>query len=400
MTDRRLLTFEEHGEVLAFWSGEHVQGANLVFFDQHLDLKRIGQDQLARIRAAAISPRSLRALCKTFALQESDRFAYGSDDFLYAAAELGMFQTVVWVHPEPTALKGIDLGSILWQELSLVPGAGHEVIRSFSTGPHSASARIRGMTIIVTTLKTLRASLPDGDLRFDIDLDFFFNATLGRLVHDIDDVARVVEQVGLADHPLTLSYSIGSGHLPARYRSLGAELSTRLGRKLRAASDTLVRSGPDAAWILRQSDPELDGVRHSVQAQVSLSNEDLPIAASEYWAAIEAGDRATATAYKIGLHYLGRSDYKHALAWFERMTLPLTDSIQANALCLSALCAYRLGEYARSLDLARRSVDELPMRDEGYLIAALAEQQLRRGEAPRPPVRLALDLPRSRALQG
>src|SRR5690606_34828389 len=152
----------------------------------HLDLKRIAPDQLARVRAVA-GVGALEELHRDLPFRDDDRFAYGLDSFLYAAADLGLVERVVWGLPEPRPLTAAPLAEVLRAAQSLLPGHGHEVLASFAADDSSARARVGGLRVEATTLRRL-SRLDLRGARLDIDLDFFHGGG-PRLTHEPEAVA-------------------------------------------------------------------------------------------------------------------------------------------------------------------------------------------------------------------
>ena len=123
--------FEEHGEVLALWVERGWERERVVVFDHHLDFKRIAPAALLRLREAH-DPVALNALCRDLPTRDDDRYAFGLDDFLYAAAFLGVVREIVWVYPERRPLTDRQLARLLLSTLAMLPGHGRRSRRRFT----------------------------------------------------------------------------------------------------------------------------------------------------------------------------------------------------------------------------------------------------------------------------
>src|ERR1700730_8277566 len=128
---QKLTLFEEHGEVLAHWGRHLYRNETLVCFDHHLDLKKISETQARRLRRARADADRLRELNRDLPFRDDDRFASGLASFLYPSLMLGFISHLVWVVTESHPLSPTDLGRILWENVSLIPGHGHEALKGF-----------------------------------------------------------------------------------------------------------------------------------------------------------------------------------------------------------------------------------------------------------------------------
>src|SRR5215213_1527328 len=105
----RATLFEEHASVLPHWVANGLRDATLVCLDAHLDFHYIAPDRIARLQACS-TPAEIRRLESPHPLSPCRDYCYGIEDFLYAAAQLGIVRRLVWVAP-PHVL--VDLGATL-----------------------------------------------------------------------------------------------------------------------------------------------------------------------------------------------------------------------------------------------------------------------------------------------
>ena len=81
--------FEEHCTVLAAWQRRGLRGKTLVYLDAHLDLQRVNETRMQRLRSAP-SPEAFAALEKPDHLLPDGEYVYGLENFLYPASRLGI----------------------------------------------------------------------------------------------------------------------------------------------------------------------------------------------------------------------------------------------------------------------------------------------------------------------
>ncbi|MBH8604924.1 MULTISPECIES: tetratricopeptide repeat protein [unclassified Thermoactinomyces] len=392
MGKRTIYTFEEHGEVLAHWHETGYDNETLIYFDRHLDLKKIEKAQMRRIREQGLNRKDLRLLNRDIPFRDDDLFAYGLDNFLYATTALNLVKRVIWVYPEPKPVSVAALGHVLWDLLSLVPGHGEEVKNTFKVNPHSASAQVAGMQVEITTLRRIHKLGLDPDAKIDIDLDYFYEEK-GQIVHGVDEVVETLRREGMGNGEPTMTYSISSGFLPRSCRWLGEAVANKWGCTLRSLSRRRSSQGHaeqsmsviagkrslDRALFQRLCQDELqplEGPGWSLRALLALALSDIAEAERCYQRAVESGDRATWAAYSIGLFHMGRKQYEQAIQWFSRAEGQLVDTIQAHSLSLRALCECKSGQFERSLRTVERCLKELPLRLEAYKVGAVAAGEL------------------------
>lgn len=389
MRRREVISFEEHGEVLAHWYRSGWREETVVVLDRHLDLKRIHPRQLSRVREAARSG-SLDALNRDLPFRDDERFPYGLDNFLYAAADVGLIRRVVWVLPEERPLDARQLGAALWNALSLLPGHGHQVAATFRAGAASARATVGPLVIEATTLRRLRG-LDLVGARLDVDLDYFYNGG-ERPVHSLTDVVTAVSALGLLDEPPTMTYSIYSGFMPDSFRPLGEALSRAMGfafvpssprgRHAERSMEVIAGGSPlsdDALDALtREELLPLGGPGMALRALLCARAGRLADAEESHAQAQALGDRATWPAYELGLKFLARQQHGAAAAWLARAEGELVDTIQAHGLALRALAECKRQNFEECLALTARCLEELPLRREPYQLAEIAASRLGR----------------------
>jgi hypothetical protein len=218
----RATLFEEHASVLPHWVGNGLRDATVVCLDAHLDLRYIAPDRIARLRACR-TPAEMRKLESPHPLSPCRDFCFGNEDFLYAAAQLGIVRRLVWVAP-PHVL--VDLGATL-RALRQMEGVTPEQLDSMRRVPGGwIEGQLLGLEIAVVEWQQL-ADLPlEGPIAVDIDAGYFVRMPQARVwARPRVIITALQERLGRGLE-LTISRSVGSGFMPLRYRFLALHLAT------------------------------------------------------------------------------------------------------------------------------------------------------------------------------
>lgn len=382
--------FEEHGEVLNFWNEQNLQNEIVLVLDQHLDIKKITSFNLARIEKARNQQKSLLPLHKDVHFRDNEKFAYGIDNFLYAAGHFQMTPEIYWIYPTETPLTMAQLGHIFWSNLELIADYGQQILSTFEYTSDSVKANINNMTVHMTTLdRILKRTF--SKVVIDVDLDYFYNLDSKKLLKNFLTIAlpqlkQLIEQNTLAA-PLTFSYSCISGYLPQQFRWIGQKIADDLGVHL--INQSYFQPPQSQFWLYITGEKTINkeiyeeaadylttfgGAGQSIQSLWALQLGLISKAINHYFLAREAQDYATIAAFKIALFFMKQKDYAIAEQWFERVQIQHIDSYQVRALSLQALCAFRQQHFSKSLQLARASIQKTPLREDGYLIASLASE--------------------------
>ena len=404
MTER-ILTCEEHGEVLERWRRLGLTDATLICFDRHLDLKPLPPRALAQLDAAMAEGTSLDLLNRPLPFQDDGAFAFGLDNFLYAAIHLGFITRLIWVYPEPRPLGAGQLAEILWSRLSLISSHGDELLANFRWSESHAASRLAGVPIEVTTVRRLPVLL-DGPAWIDFDLDYFATED-GQLLEQPQAVLDILGKVDLPHQAPTMTYSVSSGFLPAAFEWVGDALASGLGMSLERVRSRVMPAARAQALagtqrrveretfeqLLAEELEPLGGAGLALAAVLATRIPDIALAEQLQARARAQGEGAYWAAYAIGLSLLESRDYAPAMRWLRRAQGQLHDTVQQHAACLEALCLARLERWSDALALATRCATRLPMRDEPVRIAAAAAAMLGdedeasrlRAAMPRPP---------------
>lgn len=224
----RATLLEEHASVLPHWVGQQRRDATLVCLDAHLDLQFIAPERIGRLRACG-SAQELAALESAHPLSPLRDACYGTEDFLYAAAQLGVVGRLVWVAP-PHVLGGIEASL---RSLRQTEGVTPEDLASFQRMPGGwIEGRLLGVPLAVGEWQHLVAMRLQEPVLVDVDTSYFVEVPVKRVwAHPRTVLAALRQWLG-DDFELTVARSVGTGGVPLRHRFL-ADLLAALweGRK-------------------------------------------------------------------------------------------------------------------------------------------------------------------------
>lgn len=391
--NHRIYFHEEHGEVLETWRCLGYTNVDLLYFDRHLDLKCISDAAMFRISENFDAKISLTELNRQYPFQDFELYPYGLDNFLYPAIKLGMLKTITWVYPEPDHLTVNELGKILIDQLSLIPGTGAGVKASYRESKHYAAVQIFNVELHITTLRRLSREWISTDIIVDIDLDYF-GLENGELLHSIEEVAATLNQLNLARKVNTLTYSISSGFMAESLRCLGqtfieltsSEAVVISSRRPTASSSMKIIANNTKLTIdeftqLLELEIEPSGPSaYSLASVLALRIPDLALAETYYHKSEKHECKAHWAAYSIGLFHMQGKSYEQAACWLRRARGSLVDTLQNHAVCLEAICEFRLGNFKKSLEIAKFASERLPMRKEVQTVLHLAAIELNTSE--------------------
>ena len=209
---------EEHSATLPLWWDNHAGPGVVVYLDAHLDLQPTPAAAMDRLRACK-SIDEVRKLESPHYLNPAIEFAFGIENFLYAAHETGLIERLIWVAPPHVprhysqALVDYmqQLDGISFDELTGFRSLGHNAIRG----------QLLGLDITICDYDKLHYLELAGDYSLDIDIDYFVEVPSDRLWID---PARVIDTIRtqLGDPGLvTISRAVSSGFTPMAFRFVG-----------------------------------------------------------------------------------------------------------------------------------------------------------------------------------
>ncbi|HSC13606.1 MAG TPA: hypothetical protein VLI71_00735, partial [Gammaproteobacteria bacterium] len=209
------LIFEEHCTVLAEWQSRGLRRKTLVYLDAHLDLQRVNETRMRRLRSAP-SPAAFAALEKPDHLLPDGEYVYGLENFLYPANRLGIVSRLVWVRPPHVR---VDHSRQVLSYAQQMDGVTFDELCAFRKSSRGCwEGTLLGLPLTICTLEQLPLlDIPPHSL-LDIDADYFLALPEDRIW--IDPAAAVAAlRRSVVDPELTsIARSVGSGFLPLRYR--------------------------------------------------------------------------------------------------------------------------------------------------------------------------------------
>ena len=209
------LIYEEHCSVLADWVDRGYTGKTLVYVDAHLDLQFIRDERMQRL-AAAKTRDEITALEKTDHLLPDGDFVYGIENFLYAAARLGVVDRLIWVSPPHVDIR---LSPEVLEYVQQIDGVTFEELTGIRQTPDSCyEATLLGLDITFCGVAGLeQLSIPEGSL-VDIDTDFFVALPADRAWLHPRELYAALDANVPKPAMVSIARSVGSGFMPLRYR--------------------------------------------------------------------------------------------------------------------------------------------------------------------------------------
>ena len=210
--------FEEHSSVLPVWWARHESPRTVVYLDAHLDLQKTADAALTALKACTTLD-EVRALEVPHHLNPSTRYAYGIENFLYAAHRLGLIDRLVWVAPPHIPRR---YSSTLIDYVQQMDGISFDELTSFvKFGDNAMRGTLLGLDITICDYDDLASLEIDPDFYLDIDIDYFVDVPSDRLW--IDPAVVVNEVLAQLGRPLlvTISRAVGSGFTPIAFRYVG-----------------------------------------------------------------------------------------------------------------------------------------------------------------------------------
>lgn len=245
------LIFEEHCTVLAHWRRRGIRGKTLVYLDAHLDLQRVNETRMRRLRSAP-SPAAFAALEKPDHLLPDGDYVYGLENFLYPANRLGIVSRLVWVRPPHVR---VDHSRQVVSYAQQMDGVTFDELCSFRKSSSGCyEGKLLGLPMTICTFEQLALlDIPAGSL-VDIDADYFLALPEDRIWVEPPAVVAALRQSVVDPECTSIARSVGSGFMPLRYRYIadwisalwtGDDASTRHFANVFRADDAL-RSGASA----------------------------------------------------------------------------------------------------------------------------------------------------------
>lgn len=247
--------FEEHAEVLAhWWSLLHAPNASgpvdVLYLDAHLDLQYVHPARIDRLRACA-SRAQVEALVKRHPLMPDEGTAYGIEDFLYPASQLGLIGRVIWVAPPHV---DIDQPQRAMAWLQQMQGVTEADLASFRINEQGwLEGRLLGLHLLIGRLHQLASLNWPRPCVWDIDVDYCIGLPGDKVWITPDAVCQALYALPCRPVSITVSKSVGTGFTPARFEFLGEWFQVALGGEAKAAEKAR------AKWAARVADDDGTG---------------------------------------------------------------------------------------------------------------------------------------------
>ncbi len=223
---------EKHSSALIAWRQDGVRGRVLVHLDARVDLDWLPDETVARI--AASHPADLTDLeMEPYSLEEAVLERFGTENFIYPAARLGIVKEMVWVVPDGTL---VDPSSMRRLVADVLVGRMQMVTEEEAASFHNEGRRIRGTLLGLPITICVLADLPELPETVLLDIDVNYFTVPSALSTRVDanpwiEPRAVIEGLnrrGTRTDLITLSLSTIGGFVPPESRWLARELQERL----------------------------------------------------------------------------------------------------------------------------------------------------------------------------
>lgn len=210
--------FEEHSSTLPIWWERHDSPRTAVYLDAHLDLQKTADDAIAALKICTRLD-EVKALEAPDHLNPSTRYAFGIENFLYAAHQLKLIDRLIWVSP-PHIPR--NYSNALISYMQQMDGISFEELMGFQkVGGNTLRGSLMGLDITICDYDELASLGIDDSYYLDIDIDYFVEVPADRLWIDPAIVVNsILQQLG--DPSLvTISKAVSSGFTPVAYGFVG-----------------------------------------------------------------------------------------------------------------------------------------------------------------------------------
>jgi tetratricopeptide (TPR) repeat protein len=259
---RSVQLLENHAGALIVWRRAAVRDRVLVHLDGHADLDWLPDVTIARFAAADAD--ELAAMEQhPYATNGDDLGSFGTWNFIYPAARLGLVRELVWVVPDgtlhdPPASEAL-VSRLILGKLQMIP---LDEARGIREDGRSIRGTVLGLKLMICELDDLPPF--DEPVLLDVDLDYLTTpSAMGQEVaarpsstpHALVDRLRAR---GIRTDLATIAFSTVGGFVPPQCRWLGPALRDALQRepddavdrwKRRAEADEAAASGRDSAAV-------------------------------------------------------------------------------------------------------------------------------------------------------
>lgn len=209
---------EEHSSSLPIWWAQHDSPRTVVYLDAHLDLQKTGDDSLAALKACTALDK-VQALESPSHLNPSTRYAFGIENFLYAAHQLKLIDRLIWVAP-PHIPRHYSRELIDY--IQQMDGISFDELTGFQkTGRNAVRGTLLGLDITICDYDDLDSFDIDNNFYLDVDIDYFVHVPSDRLWIDPALVINTITAQLGNPSLVTISRAVSSGFMPMELRFVG-----------------------------------------------------------------------------------------------------------------------------------------------------------------------------------
>jgi tetratricopeptide (TPR) repeat protein len=249
---------ETHSSALIAWRQDRVENRVLVHIDAELDFDWLPDETIARI-AAADTTELAHFEAQPFELADDELAGFGSFNFLYAAARLGIVREIVWVVPDAT-FEGDSARRRMVQEVLFgrLQRVGIDDAKSFRDDGTRIRGELLGVPLTICRLADL-PPLADGVL-LDVDVSYLTRRSSLEPGSDTvpwistEDLDRRLGEARIRPDVVTVSLSTLDGATPPASRWIGRDLQERFRGAVPRDSGFVQRKRAEEAQ--RGGDPE------------------------------------------------------------------------------------------------------------------------------------------------
>ena len=258
--------FEEHSSTLPIWWQHRYAPKPAVYLDAHLDLQKVEQFKIDALKKCT-RIEQVNDLESPHHLNLSSKYAFGIENFLFAASELDLISRLIWVSPPHIPRT---YSSALLEFIQQIDGITFEELTSFvKVGKSALRGKLMGLDITICHYDDIQSLDIGVDYYLDIDIDYFIEVPGDKIwIDPLLVLQRIISQLG-TPNLTTISRATGSGFTPIQFRFIADYLSAGISgdsnslyyyQQLYAAANLTDKGNHEAAKLicnkLVQENPE------------------------------------------------------------------------------------------------------------------------------------------------
>jgi len=252
----------------------------VVYLDAHLDLQKTGDDTLAALKACTTLD-EVQALENPNHLNPSTRYAFGIENFLYAAHQLNLIDRLIWVAPPHIPRH---YSKALIDYIQQMDGISFDELISFQkVGRNAVRGTLLGLDITICDYDDLNSFDIDKNFYLDVDIDYFVHVPSDRLWVDPATVINAITAQLGNPSLATISRAVNSGFMPMEFRFVGDYIHSLLSGQ-KTELDYYQKL---TAAIFNLDNGNIEQGRHTCK---QLTEGQPKLAAAYYILALSAGD--------------------------------------------------------------------------------------------------------------